>query len=373
MRTKIITAIPLISLCLLIPTARASQDAQVQVFNTSIRMNPGKCDCGGGFDFYLHFSTYYTEDVQQANGEISPLPQPAPTTHWSWMILEDISMTTATTLMKLNLPVTLDSNGDGLPDFFDIAQGVTIATTGTYADIWGLGRENPLTATWSRTPGTRQGSCEIRLQNPMLGNLGPFRHTFEIIHYAGTLAYTPGANTVSGTLQVTQSGNPGSQIQGSVQFAKSPATPHDVLTLQDGSWTRTDYGPLAFVGGTFTRSASRPKTYSGTVQCLDGYYRSWTLSIQDANDANQNGIPDFSDDPTVSPPRTPRLALTQAAGGLQLTIAGDVGRIHRIQEALVPGATEWTTVQTLTLTNDPQVVTLPLPTVAPRFWRVKAE
>lgn len=372
MNTKLFQAILLGGFCLASTAASAAQTAGVQMFNTSIHIYPGKCDCGMGLNFYLHFSSLYTEEVWQANGEVSPLPQPASATHESWLLLEDVSMSTAVTPIKLNLPQAPDNNGDGLPDFFDVRQGVSVGTTGTYGDIWGLGQENPISAVWFRTAGVSQGSCDITLHDPMLGILGPFHHTFEIIHYAGTLSYTPGSEVVAGTILLVQTGNPTSQVQGPVQFLKSPANPLNVLKLQDGTWNRTDTGPFAFIGGTFTRSTSHPDTYGGTAQSPDGYYRSWTLSIQDTHDANGNGIPDFSDAVAITPPRPPQLSITRTSGNLQLRIAGDVGRLHHIQEALSPAATNWATIQSVTLTNDPQVVSLPLP-IAATFWRVKAE
>jgi hypothetical protein len=98
------------------------------------------------------------------------------------------------------------------------------------------------------------------------------------------------------------------------------------------------------------------------------------LSIVDTNDANANGIPDFSDEPaSVTPPRRPGLSLTHAQTHLVLRVSGDVGRTHLVQEAASLNATTWSTVQSLTLTNDPQFLTLPLPAASPTFWRVKAQ
>jgi hypothetical protein len=58
---------------------------------------------------------------------------------------------------------------------------------------------------------------------------------------------------------------------------------------------------------------------------------------------------------------------------LQLWISGDVGHAHVLQEALSPNATSWQTVQTLSLTNDPQVIALNPPSGSAKFWRVVAE
>jgi hypothetical protein len=72
-------------------------------------------------------------------------------------------------------------------------------------------------------------------------------------------------------------------------------------------------------------------------------------------------------------PRKPLLALTRGATNLFLSISGDVGRLHQIQQTSSLTLTNWQTVQSVTLTNDPQQVLLPIPTNGPAFWRVSAQ
>ena len=130
----------------------------------------------------------------------------------------------------------------------------------------------------------------------------------------------------------------------------------------------------------FTRDPGWPTNYAGVVYFADGDpstvapdYQSWTLSIDDTNDANANGIPDFSDDPALAlPPRAPRLSLTPGATNLWLTISGDTGHTNDIQELDSLMTTNWHTKLSLTLTNDPQTVSLSLPTNQTKFWRVLA-
>ena len=90
-------------------------------------------------------------------------------------ILEDVSLATAVTWIHVNLPLAADLNGDGVPDFLDINQGVETSTTGSYADIWDLGAENAVTAIWSRTAGVRVGktpSETAELMREIMKNLG---------------------------------------------------------------------------------------------------------------------------------------------------------------------------------------------------------
>jgi hypothetical protein len=102
-------------------------------------------------------------------------------------------------------------------------------------------------------------------------------------------------------------------------------------------------------------------------------YLYWNLSVDDANDADHDTIPDFSDDPQTTPVRQPKLTLALNANHLLLTISGDVGRMHEIQQLTALGSTNWQPVQSVTLTNDPQAVSLTLPTGDSSFWRVRTQ
>jgi len=140
-------------------------------------MSRGECDCGLGLVFYLHFSSVYTEDPAEANGELAPQSQ-APYSHSSYLVLEDVSMTASAAPMQLDVPFRDDLDNDGIPDFFNLNQEVGSTTGGTYESVWGSGT---ITAVWSRASGSTSGSCTITLRDPMLGVLGPFYNGFEII------------------------------------------------------------------------------------------------------------------------------------------------------------------------------------------------
>jgi hypothetical protein len=355
----------------IIPVSTAAAGpARAQLSNNSIRMYPGDCSCGGGLDFIMSFSSFFTEDPAQANGELAPLPQPATRTHRTYLVLEDISMVASASYAELDLPMA-DVNGNGTPDFFEVDRAVSASSSGTYAVIWDPGY-GQLLFQWTRSAGSPRGSCLLTLTDPILGPMGPFTHTFELTNYTGELSYTPGSNNVTGTISLARAGQASAAMEGAISLVKAPTNRFNQLMLAGGNWTnQTEV--FAFGDCELTRDPAHPTLYQATLQNAGGAYGSWKLSIVDTNDANGNGIPDFSDDvATVTPPRRPMLSLSSAQTHLLLSVSGDVGRTHLVQEATSPHSTDWNTVQNLTLTNDPQVVTLPLPTSSPTFWRVEA-
>jgi hypothetical protein len=281
----------------------------------------------------------------------------------------------------VNLPPVVDANGNGFDDFFEVSQGVAgTVTSGSYStSTYFLGT---LTATWNRAAGSSSGTCVLNLNDDLWGNLGNFTCPFTLIEYTGPLTYTPGSNTVSAAINLTQTGNSASTLQGPILFVKSTTDRFNTLTNQPGVWTNAASQPLSFDSEVFSRGIPTwPTNYAGYVYFADGDpstaapdYRLWVLSIDDTNDANANGIPDFSDDPaSVTPPRAPHLSLVLGSTNLLLTISGSVGHTNQIQTVGSLTSTNWQMTQSFLQTNDPQVVSLPLPAGTPKFWRVVAQ
>ena len=184
---------------------------------------------------------------------------------------------------------------------------------------------------------------------------------------------------VSATVNLAQTGKPANTLQGPIVFDKSVTDRFNTLTNQPGVWTNAVSQTLTFDNEVFTRDPAWPTNYVGYVFFADGApntaapdYRLWVLSIDDTNDSNANGIPDFSDDPAVVLPRAPQLSLALGPTNLLLTISGDVGHVNQIVESTSLALPHWTTNQSLTITTDPQTVSLPLPATATKFWRVFA-
>jgi hypothetical protein len=280
----------------------------------------------------------------------------------------------------VNLPPAADANGNGFDDFFEVSQGLAATVpSGTYSTSTYF--SGTVTATWSRSAGSKNGTCVLNLYDDLWGSLGNFTCPFELIEYTGPLTYTPGSNTVSASINLTQTGNATKTMQGPITFVKSTSDRFNTLTNQPGVWTNAALQILSFDSEIFSRGVPTwPTNYAGYVHFADGDpstaapdYQLWVLSLDDTNDANANGIPDFSDNPTVALPRAPHLVLKAGLTNLLLTISGDVGHTNQIQEIGALTSTNWLTTQSFKLTNDPQVVSLTLPAGTVKFWRVVAQ
>jgi len=282
-------------------------------------------------------------------------------------------------MLVLDIPNTGDTNANGFPDFFEVSQAVTPITSPGAYNITGYGSKT-VTATWSRDAGSSLGIVYYSISSGFSGNL-EFVHAFELIEYTGSLSYSPGASNFTAGLSLTET-NSGNTLQGPVTFLKSAANRFNQLTLKTAFLTNAAMQTLSLFETTpFVRRSAHPTNYFGPVEFNDGEfntpdddYYSWVLSINDLNDADHDGIPDFSDDSSpVAPPRRPQLSVAAGPTNLFLTIRGDVGRPHQIQETTNASSPAWQTVLSVTLTNDPQVVTLPLPASGMRFWRAQAQ
>lgn len=319
------------------------------------------------------------------NGELAPYFLTSSYTHSAnFGLYNDLTEQSDSGKMAFDVPG--DAGIDGFPIFFEVSQGVTNLTSngaiqsdsGGFYPSPGVG----FTATWNRPAGSATGTCSFQLPDPDSGYYYYLQYSFNftILEETGPLTYTPGSNTVSAKINLTQTGNPVNTLQGPIVLDKSITDRFNTLTNQSGVWTNAALQTLDFDSEVFTRAMKWPTNYAGYVYFADGDpntadpdYQVWVLSIDDTNDANANGIPDFSDDPAVAlPPRAPQLSLAPGATNFWLTISGDVGHTNDIQAVDSLTATNWQTTLTFTLTNDPQTVSLPLPTNQTKFWRVLA-
>lgn len=376
--------VALFSSLFLTHTALAAQNANGRLYCLSFRLLPASDIYGD------NISLNSTPGSPDGEDELFPwgltpgaeLMLPGSTTYLGSLVLWDaFTQSTMYGTLQLELPPFNDLNNNHYPDFFEVALGVSSTqSSGTWTAGGLYGYNGTIAVTWSRTAGSRTGTCRMVLTDNVYGYYGTFNHTFEILEYTGPVSYTPGSNTVSGSINLAKTGVPTQTLKGPAQFVKNPANRFDELSIQLGYWTNSVTGVLSFTNHIFTRDAVWPTNYAGLVEFdndFDPYsfyaYGLWVFSITDPNDANNNSIPDFSDDPSViSPPRRPSLSLLRTPTNLWLTIRGDTNHVHQVMEApSVPGGS-WSNVLSVTLTTDPQVVTLPLPSTT-KFWRVLAQ
>lgn len=354
--------------------AQGTGTAQATAYCYSLRFQRG-IDPEG--NYYLDLSSF----EGGPNGELALDFFSSGYTHSSYLSLTDELLGEALSgRMALDVPSGGDQNRDGFPDFFQAAQGVTnLASSGLYDQLSFYGNGS-VTASWNRPAGSKDGTCVLTMQlmpfQPVAFSFG-----FELIEYQGPLTYTPAVSDVAGQLNLEQTGNSGSHFAGGVKFTKSATDRFNELALQPGIWTNELQQPLAYRTHLFARDAAWPTNYYGYLEFYDtnnptGFYPYglWMLSIDDLNDANHNGIPDFSDAPASVLPRRPTLSLQIGeVGALALVLHGEVGHLHEIQSLSDFGSGQWQLASSVTLTNDPQTVILPPAAAGARFWRVKAQ
>jgi hypothetical protein len=353
-------------------TTFAAKTATATISCYSLQFQRGS-ESGGNYFLSL------TSVVGGVNGELALDFFNSGYTHSAYLSLEDeLFGETLSGQMGLDVPMGSDANGDGFYDFFQVSQGITnLSSTGAYTlDIYGNGTA---TAVWNRPAGSSFGTCNLTM--PLMAfDTVTFSLSFQILEYRGPLTYTSTPTNVSGTVNLTQTGNANAFMTGPVLFIKSPTDRFNELTLQPAAWTNDLQQSLFYFDDIYSRDAGWPTNYYGYLEFTDpnnpgGFYQFgvWLLSIDDSNDSNHNGIPDFSDDPSgTSAPRTPQLQLAQSGTQLALTLHGDVGFINDIQSVADLGSTNWQTAFSVTITNDPQTVSFSLPTGPASFWRVRA-
>ena len=285
--------------------------------------------------------------------------------------------------MNVSLPLADDLNNNRFPDFFEVALSASSQTSGGYTLYLNSSttESGMITATWTRAAGSATGNYQWVFYNtsgPLPSDwFGTFSGQFKILQYTGTLTYTPGNTTVSATLNLT---SPTNTLQGTILFTKDPSDPHDSLTNQPTILMNGSSQSVNITNHWFTRDPNYPTNYAGYVEFDDDgdltsvySYAIWVLSINDPNDSNHNGIPDFSDDSTfVPPPRRPLVSYNRTGTNLLFTIHGDVNHVHEIQQVSSISSANWQSVVSVTLTNDPQVVPVSFPS-GPAFYRVRAQ
>jgi hypothetical protein len=346
-------------LCTVGATA-AEQQARARLWCESLRFSQGR----NGWD------TMDLSTVSGApNGEFSPYDGKSLISGF----VIDYSGLAIYGTMVIGMPPFADADRDGFDDFYASEHAVYSVTYGSYETPVSSGT---VTATWNRVADSQDGTCALRLVDAIYGDLGSFSHPFELMEYKGSVFYTPGTTTINCRLMLAQTGVPGELFAGAFKLTKSSVDRFNELTLPPGELTNTTLGALSFAQTTFLRELPWPTNYYAYIDFVDGDlrtgepdYQYWTISVDDTNDTNMNGIPDFSDDLSI---QAPRLAITVGSGDVTLLITGSIGRTHLLQESPSLAPESWTTVATFMLTGSPQAISRPRPQVN-AFWRVIAQ
>ncbi len=368
------------SICALPLASHAAQTAQARLFCTSVKFHQLRNSWGDRLDFT-------STGMRDAGlGELYAWPPPGDFTYplnngyQSNLLIQGYDGSAWNGVAYLGLPYLEDLNNNRMPDFFEVSLPAYYSYYSGPMNISGPWSYSlSVIITYTRAAGNPIGHVTINTQDP---DWGTFGGEFEILEYLGTLSYTPGTNTITCTINATQTttNTPPGTVTGPINFTKSTTDHYNEITNNIGAWSGTLLSTVhTFTNHYFWRDVNFPTNFAGLIEFTDydpswyEPYMSWILSITDTNDLNHNGYPDFIDDsPVLPPPNPPQLTLTRGAGNLQLKIVGDTGHLHTIQETTSLGTPNWQMTTSFTLTNNQQTITLPLP-AGPKYWRAFAQ
>jgi len=270
-------------------------------------------------------------------------------------------------VIEVDIPKAGDLNLNFITDFLEVDQAVSATTQGT-VDV-GLGVE-PVAARWNRMAGSAEGTLTLRMPSPFeAGTDLEFLHRFEVLHYRGSLTYTPaavGTTRVEARVQLPRLGGSG-HFEGPM-----PLIVRDARTLErvNTHWIAAGGVDFEVLGSRdvegvelfLDRIASRP-WYAGSLFLLDGQpatpfqdeFDAWDVFVVDLNDANANGIPDLSDPQPVAP-TVPTVSLSGPPGALRLTVTGEAGRSVRVEWSPSLSSPAWSLIRSGTLSGLPEVI-----------------
>ncbi len=303
------------------------------------------------------------------NGELEPGIPPLGSNY-----LSSIYVVTTPRIDKLiddeiyfGLPPYSDTNNNGIPDFFEVTQPLDEVRTDGFFDDAGLSniKTGFITTIWSREAGSDSGLCLLQFLSKVI--LRGFPVPFQLLEYDGTLEYkrTSGASLIG---QAKMTSTSGGTI---LQTVDLTIVDRDHLLLRGTYWSEGSNFSVA----QDTTLERKGANYVGVLNFDDGDrrtplpdYKSWFILISDDKDSNGDGVPDLSDPPQPASPL--RISIAQVDRQFTLSVRGDLGKRYDLQFDPELKANTWQVIQTLTLSQNPQILLLPIPTGPGGFYRL---
>jgi len=185
---------------------------------------------------------------------------------------------------------SIDSDGNGIDDICEKQKSVNASVSGNWYSFDGA--SGSISGTMARDANSQQGSYNLTVTNTDAGTItawGDF--------YTGVLSGTVTYNDIDHTIEAN--------FSSTFEDASSPqtiATTYEVLDKDRIRIHAKDFLPDTV----FARSGN---TYAAVVELTDGGsgtfwpdYQKWNIQIEDSNDSDADGIPDFSDENDNSVP-----------------------------------------------------------------------
>lgn len=202
---------------------------------------------------------------------------------------------------EINVPPSVDTNGNGLPDFFDVGLPLEPATTsGEYFDDF-LDSEGTIEAEWSRPAGSRTGRVTLTFPLDAGGFVleAEFQADFELLTYEGEFAFQRNDGSAQGDLDLTLSNELGLDLDPSLNGEiLLELRDEDSANLQAGNLSSSDEAERPFDEVVSWRSGARFISrikMDWEESAGKGGYFDWLLVLQDDRDSDGDGVPDISD------------------------------------------------------------------------------
>jgi hypothetical protein len=199
---------------------------------------------------------------------------------------------------NLTLPAAGDGDANSIPDIFQFDKAATVSYTGIIHPDSPVGPNLITSGTLSKLANqtTVQNSFTSR---DTTGNIQSFSGTILIGYFTGGGNYTRGTQGAANQLNLTLTGGIGSPDATYNATTTFTVVSADQVTIPAFTARRSDGFALNVLGVTLTRKGNK---YIGDFAVSDGNlatfwqdYTRWVLELVDTNDADANGIPDFSD------------------------------------------------------------------------------
>jgi hypothetical protein len=383
------TWLVLLLACARLNTLAATNTANLHLFDRHVWLDRGEARVLGQVISEIVFSSLF--DFEPANGEfVYSEDAPPGASHATYFLLTDVTLPGFPGIpgeLAMELPVDLDDDADGIPDFHQVTNAVSGSRSDGFFVIYDPSDPNQLldsgsvSVQWNRNGGESRGTCVVTLLGEQFITAPlPFTHPFEIAEYAGTYTYIPSSSPVLGNIDAVQIGHPDRRIDGPLALELWPGGfSIDGAEILASIWPNAMGREYTVDAGYLERAAEFPVEYFGELLWSDNDlataelfgYGTYFIGIDDPNDHDSDGIPDLTDPPGNAV--LPRLALRRAGDDFVLEIEGELNQTFQLQTA--PALTTdpgWTQVDSITLTNSPQTISLPSPTASARFWRLAA-
>ncbi|MDB6040966.1 MAG: hypothetical protein JWM99_4807 [Verrucomicrobiales bacterium] len=368
-------------LLLLHTTVSASTNIPVRMFCLSLALDRSTT-FQNGEEFDLEVTSL--DSTQPANGEMAALSEDeSDYSNGGLLFFYEPLILDGPIPMRfaIDVPAYVDSDNDGIHDFFEASAAVDSSSAGAYIDPTD-GHQYALNAKWTRNAGSASGVCQLQL--PHLGLT--FKPVFHLLEYTGSFSYQRSGTNISAQVALQQTGAESNMLNGSMAFQIAGTNALNIAISQlyrapDATvQTSASYMDLTATTHFGDIVLDLDNTvYSGVLFLSDGEpataapdYQAWIVVFRDTSDANTNGNPDLTDPAQTGGVTPPMLSLALDLGRLKLSIAGTPGASYDLEQSMILPAASWTKNSSVTLTNSNQIIDLgPFANVT-TFYRLRA-